>query len=167
MGLDPADPMDARDLAKHIGCVVRCADELTHVSKLKELRRIQDDAFFACTFELPSNRQAIVYSPLSPERINSDVAHEVAHVLLGHQLSRLERIAGVAFLSCDTTQEEEARWLAGCLLLPRLALMHDLEKRMSPRAIAKKRFLSEQMVRYRMNVTGAQRQVASSRAKKH
>ncbi len=89
----------------------------------------------------------------------------MAHVLLDHRLTRLTRILGVAFQSCDTTQEEEANWLAGCLLLPRTALMHDLKKRMSVKRIATSRVLSEQMVRYRINVTGANRQVAAVRAR--
>ena len=165
MGLRPSDAMDGIGLAKYLGCIVRCADELVDIAKLKELQRIQDNAFFACTFELSNNRRAIVYSPLSPERINSDVAHEVAHVLLDHRLTRLTRILGVAFQSCDTTQEEEANWLAGCLLLPRVALMHDLKKRMSVKRIATSRVLSEQMVHYRINVTGANRQVAAGRAR--
>jgi Zn-dependent peptidase ImmA (M78 family) len=164
MGLKASDAMDAIALGKHLDCIVRSAGELIDVAKLKELKRIQDDAFFACTFELSGNRRAIVYSPLSPERINSDVAHEVAHVLLGHQLSRLEHIDGVAFLSCDTTQEDEAKWLAGCLLLPRVALMHDLKRRMSISTIAKNRVLSEQMIRYRINVTGADRQITAGTA---
>lgn len=165
MGLEPSDAMDAIDLAKHVGCVVRCADELVDISKLKELKRIQDDAFFACTFELADSRRAIVYSPLSPERINSDVAHEVAHVLLQHRLTRLTRIEGVAFQSCDTDQEEEANWLAGCLLLPRVALTHDLSKRMAIQTIARNRVLSEAMVRYRINVTGVDRQLSAARSK--
>ena len=165
MGLDPGDAMDAIDLATHLGCVVRCADELVDVSKLKKLKEIQNDAFFACTFEIGEGRKAIVYSPLSPERINSDVAHEVAHILLDHRLTWLTRIKAVAFQSCDTDQEDEANWLAGCLLLPRIALVHDLKKRRSINTIASRRVLSEQMVRYRMNVTGAGRQVTAGRAK--
>ena len=72
---------------------------------------------------------------------------------------------GVAFQSCDTAQEEEANWLAGCLLLPRVALVHDLKKRMSAKTIANRRVLSQQIVRYRINVTGANRQVSAARAK--
>ena len=123
MRLTPGDCMDAVDLAKHVGCVVRSADALVDIARLKELKRIQDDAFFACTFKLPGDRHAIVFNPLMPDtRRNSDVAHEVAHIVLDHRLSRLERLGNVAFLSCDKQQEEEAAWLSGCLLLPRFAL---------------------------------------------
>ena len=159
--------MDAIALAEHLGCAVHPADELVPIEELQRLYEIQNNAFFACTFRFDGQPPAVVYNPLMGEpRRNSDVAHEVAHVRLDHRLARLERVAGVAFLSCDKTQEEEANWLAGCLLLPRFALLHDLKKRMSSRSIAKKRVLSLDMVEYRIRMTGARRQVAASRARK-
>lgn len=162
MGLGPSDRMDAVKLAEHVGCVVRAADSLVDRAKLKALRQIQDDAFFACTFKLPGERHAIVFNPLMQEtRRNSDVAHEVAHIVLKHRLSRLERLNGVAFLSCDTQQEEEAGWLSGCLLLPRFVLIHDLRKRMTSKAIGQFRVVSKEMVDYRVRVTGVKRQLAA------
>ena len=163
MRLPHSDPMDAVKLAEHIGCIVRPADALVDIARLEELNRIQDDAFFACTFELPENRHAIVFNPLmSHTRRNSDIAHEVAHIVLGHRLSRLERLGTVAFLSCDKQQEEEAAWLSGCLLLPRFALIHNLmRKRRKPSTIAKHRVLSNDLVDYRVRVTGVARQVVA------
>lgn len=167
IGLDPGDPLDALSLAKHVGCDVRSAADIVDIAKLKELQRIQDDAFFACTFKLPNERHAIVYNALMADtRINSDVAHEVAHIVLKHRLSRLQRIGEVAFHSCDSQQEEEARWLSGCLLLPRFAIAHDLRKRLSHSTIADNRRLSLEMVEYRARVTGVARQFAAARRKK-
>lgn len=167
MGLSPNDRMDAVKLAKHVGCMVRPADALVDIAKLKELYQIQDDAFFACTFALPNNRYAIVFNPLmSVRRRNSDVAHEVAHIVLGHRLSRLERLGNVAFLSGDKQQEDEAAWLSGCLLLPRFVLVHDLRKRRKADGIAKNRMLSMDMVNYRVRVTGVARQLAAERRRR-
>ena len=163
MGLSPGDCMDAPELAKHVGCVVHPADELVDIAKLKKLKRLQGDAFFACTFKLPDHH-AIVFNPLMPEtRRNSDIAHEVSHIVLDHRLSRLERLGDVAFLSCDKQQEEEAAWLSGCLLLPRFALVHDLTRGMPSKAIARNRVLSEDMVDYRRRVTGVERQLSARR----
>ena len=167
MGLTPSDRMDAERLAKHMGCVVRPADALVDIGKLEELRRIQHDAFFACTFKLPGNRYAIVFNPLmSDRRRNSDIAHEVAHIVLRHTLSRLERLGNIAFLSGNKRQEEEAAWLSGCLLLPRFVLLHDLRKRGTHATIAENRILSEDMVEYRVRVTGAARQLAAERRRR-
>ena len=167
MGLKPGDSIDVFSLARHVGCDVRSAAQIVDIARLEELRRIQDDAFFACTFKLPDERHVIVYNPLMKDtRINSDVAHEVAHIVLKHRLSRLQRIGEVAFHSCDSRQEEEARWLSGCLLLPRFAVAHDLRKRLSHSAIADSRKLSREMVEYRAGVTGVARQLEAERRKK-
>jgi hypothetical protein len=167
MRLTPNDPMDAVDLAKHLGCIVRPADALVDIGKLEELLRIQKDAFSACTFKLPDNRYAVVFNPLvSDGRRNSDVAHEVAHIILDHSFSRLERLGDVAFLAGDKRQEEEAAWLSGCLLLPRFALIHDLRNRRKPAAIARNRMLSSDMVDYRVRVTGVARQLAAERSRR-
>lgn len=164
MDLEPSNCMDALKLAKHVGCVVRSADTLIDIERLKELKRIQDNAFFACTFRLPGNRYAIVYNPLmQPTRRNSDVAHEVAHIVLGHRLSRLQRLGSIAFLSCDKGQEEEAAWLSGCLLLPRFVLFEDLARGLATATIANDRILSKDMVDYRVRVTGVARQLAAGR----
>jgi len=137
------------------------------IRELKKLYELPDNAFFACTFRFDGQAPAVVYNPLMEEpRRNSDVAHEAAHVRLDHRLSRLERVGGVAFLSCDKIQEEESSWLAGCLLLPRFALMHDRKKRMTQKTIAKNRVLSPDMVAYRVRVTGVSRQIAAPRARR-
>ena len=167
MRLTPDDRMDAVKLAEHVGCIVRPADALVDMAKLEELYRIQDDAFFACTFELPRSRFAVVFNPLMSERRrNSDVAHEVAHIVLGHSLSRLARLGDLAFLTCDRQQEEDAAWLSGCLLLPRFALINDLRKRRNSATIATSRMLSREMVDYRVRVTGASRQLAAARRRR-
>ncbi|MXX63230.1 MAG: ImmA/IrrE family metallo-endopeptidase [Holophagales bacterium] len=167
MGLTPDDRMDAVKLAEHVGCMVRSADDLVDKAKLEELYRAQDDAFFACTFELPRNRFVVVFNPLmSEKRRNSDLAHEVAHIVLGHSLSRLARLGDLAFLTCDRLQEEEAAWLSGCLLLPRFALMNDLRKRKTYATIAESRMLSKEMVDYRARVTGVSRQLAAARRRR-
>ncbi|MCY3599938.1 MAG: ImmA/IrrE family metallo-endopeptidase [Gemmatimonadetes bacterium] len=167
MSLTPNDGMDAVKLAEHLHCIVRPADALVDIGKLEELRRIQRDAFFACTFKLPGNRYAIVFNPLmSDTRRNSDIAHEVAHIVLGHNFSRLERLGSIAFLSGEKQQEEEAAWLSGCLLLPRFALIHDLRQGKTPATIARNRILSKDMVEYRIRVTGVTRQLAAERRRR-
>jgi hypothetical protein len=53
--------------------------------------------FSACTFTF-GDRHVIVYSPLaSPARRQSDVAHEAAHILLGHKVKEVQHIGGLSF----------------------------------------------------------------------
>jgi Zn-dependent peptidase ImmA (M78 family) len=117
-----ADCHDSIQLAAHAGAEVKCADQLTNVAKLQALEEIQPGAFSACTFTI-DDRHVIVYSPLaSPGRRQSDIAHEVAHLLLGHAVKIIQQVGGLSFFTCDPDEEQEANWLAGCLLLPRQLL---------------------------------------------
>ena len=151
-------------LAKHLDVDVLAGDALLPRSRFEELRELQDDAFSACTFPPIHGRHVVVYNPLATAgRRNSDVAHELAHILLGHELSRVETIGESTFLSCDREQEEEARWLAGCLLLPRELLLQEVRRGRNAAAIAEKYDISEDMATYRINVTGVLRQTRQRR----
>ena len=159
LGLSAADSVTPEALAKLLGIEVRAGDELISRQRFIELERIQPGAFFACTFRPALDRVVVVYNPLpSPSRIRSDLAHELSHVLLGHELSRVEQLGDLTFLSCDTAQEEEAAWLSGCLLLPRTLLLAEVRKGADAKAIAEKCGVSERMAQYRIGVTGVLRQ---------
>ena len=159
MGLNAAKSVAPEDLASLLGIEVRAGDELVPGERFRELERIQPESFSACTLRPSPERVVVVYNPLSARsRRSSDLAHELAHILLDHELSRLERLGDVTFFSCDAIQEEEAGWLSGCLLLPRALLLAEVRRGTSAKEIAKKCGISEQMAQYRLNVTGVLRQ---------
>ena len=159
MGLNAAKSVAPEDLASLLGIEIRAGDELVQRERFRELERIQPDSFSACTFRPSPERVVIVYNPLSAKsRRRSDLAHELAHILLNHELSRLERLGDVTFFSCDAIQEEEAGWLSGCLLLPRALLLAEIRRGVSAKEIARKCGVSEPMAQYRLNVTGVLRQ---------
>ncbi len=159
LGMSDAQSVAPEALAQLLGIEIRAGDELIPRERFVELEQIQPDSFSACTFRPSADRIVVVYNPLSAEtRRGSDLAHELAHTLLDHELSRIERIGDVTFLSCDGIQEEEAAWLSGCLLLPRALLVAEVRGGSSARDIARKCGVSERMAHYRLNVTGAVRQ---------
>ena len=159
MGLSAAKSVAPEDLATLLGIEIRAGDELVRRERFRELERIQPDSFSACTLRPSPERVVIVYNPLSAKsRRRSDLAHELAHILLDHELSRLERLGDVTFFSCDAMQEEEAGWLSGCLLLPRALLSAETRRGVTAKEIARKCGVSEQMAQYRLNVTGVLRQ---------
>ena len=159
MDLNAAESVAPEDLASLLGIEIRAGDELVKRERFQELDRIQPDSFSACTFRPSPERVVIVYNPLSTKsRRRSDLAHELAHILLDHELSRLERLGDVTFFSCDAVQEEEAGWLSGCLLLPRALLLAETRRGVSNEEIARKCGVSKQMAQYRLNVTGVLRQ---------
>lgn len=163
MGKRTSDPLDAIELARHVGAEVRCAEELTSRARLEELEKIQPGAFSACTFTI-GERHVVVYSPLaSPGRTQSDIAHETSHLLLGHEIKTVKRIGELSFFTCDPDEEQEANWLAGCLLLPRPLLLQAAKTGMDSQAIAEKFNVSEQMATFRLRTTGVPRQLAARR----
>ena len=159
LGLKASQPVAPKAIAKLLGIEVRAGDELIPRERFDRLENIQPGSFSACTFRPSPDRVVIVYNPLSGEsRQRSDVAHELAHIILNHELSRVERIGEVTFLSCDPAQEEEAGWLSGCILLPRELLLAEVRRGSSAKDIAKKCGVSDKMARYRLDVTGVARQ---------
>ena len=159
LGLNAADPVAPELIAELLGIEVRAGDELLPRERFQELEDIQPDAFSACTLRPSPDRVVVVHNPLSPKtRQKSDVAHELAHMLLDHELSRVQRLGDVTFLSCDPVQEEEAAWLSGCLLLPRALLLAEVSRGAGAEDIAQKHGVSERMAQYRLDVTGVVRQ---------
>ena len=114
MGTNASSGLDATSLATHAGADVRRADELTSTSKLKALEALQPGAFSACTFHI-GGRPVIVYSPLASHgRTQSDVAHEVSHILLGHDVQTVQAAGRSQLLHMRPgrgTGSELARWL--------------------------------------------------------
>lgn len=159
LGLSAAESVVPEMLADSLGIEVRAGDQLIPRERFDELEQLQKDAFSACTFRPSPDRVVVVYNPLSANsRRRSDLAHELAHILLGHELSRIERLADNTFLTCDATQEEEAAWLSGCLLLPRALLLAEVFRGADAGEIARKYGVSKKMAQYRMDVTGVVRQ---------
>lgn len=157
--LSAGDRVSPETLAEHLKIELVPGDQLLPLSRFEEIRDLQSDAFSACTFLPRAGRLVVVYNPLSSKgRRSSDLAHELAHILLGHELSQIEKIGESTFLSCDPQQEEEASWLAGCLLLPRELLLREVRIGGTAKTIARKYDISETMSTFRVNVTGVLRQ---------
>lgn len=164
MGKRASDPLDAVELALHVGAEVRPADELTSIAKLEMLEELQPGAFSACTFSI-GDRHVIVYNPLaSPGRTQSDVSHEVAHIVLKHEMKSVETLGSMSFFTCDPEEEQEANWLAGCLLLPRRLLYVAARRGLDAAGIATAYTVSEQMAAYRLRTTGVMQQLRAQQA---
>ena len=129
-------------------------------SDLNQLTHKDPDAWSAITVSA-SGREAIVVNPgHRGGRYSSDVMHELAHLLLGHQPSTMF-FAGngdLALRGYDGPTEEEADWLAAALLLPREALVSARRRRVPVQEICERYGVSRQMLTFRTRVTGIDRQ---------
>jgi Zn-dependent peptidase ImmA (M78 family) len=165
LGLDEDEPVDLTVVANHLGVRVLAADELISRERLEELERIQAYAFSACTFHI-KDRKIIVVNPLhSVERQTSDIAHEIAHVYLGHELDEIREVAGVPFRTCRSDQEEQATTWGGTLLLPRPLLLAAARAGKGINEISLEYGLTVDMARFRYNTTGVGRQAGYRRAR--
>jgi Zn-dependent peptidase ImmA (M78 family) len=158
LGLAAHDRLDPRDLAKHLGIAVVDAAELVGIAELEELERLQAFAFSAATFEIEGHR-IIVVSPLrNLGRQNSDIAHELAHVMLRHELSEIREVDGMPFRTCKPDEEEEATAFGGTVLLPRPLLLSAVRRRATIDQIAHQYDVTVEMARFRYNTTGVAKQ---------
>lgn len=158
LGLASHDRLDPRDLARHLEVSVVDAAELVDVAELEELERLQAFAFSAATFEI-EDRKVIVVSPLrNAGRQNSDIAHELAHVMLQHDLSEIREVDGMAFRTCRPDEEEEATAFGGTLLLPRPLLLSAARRGATIDQIASQYDVTLEMARFRYNTTGVAKQ---------
>ena len=165
LGIPSNSRLELGDLAAHVGVDVRSADELIDRAALERLDELQPGCFSAATFHLPDGRVVAVTNPVgtSDARRDSDLAHELSHVLLKHEIRRVQRIGNLSFFDCDPEQEEEANWLAGCLLLPRPLLLADARLGLNAEEVAAKHGVSLAMARFRLNASGVYFQAGRSK----
>lgn len=165
IGLRAHDPINLTKVAAERGVTVLSADDLIERSRLEEIERLQAYAFSACTFDI-KGRLFIVTNPLhTKNRQNSDVAHELAHVVLGHELTEIRDLAGISFRTCMANQEEEANAFAGAILLPRALLIKAAKEGRSWEDLVDTYEVTTSMARYRWSSTGVARQIASTRSR--
>lgn len=162
LGLAAHDRLDPRELAQHLKVSVVDAGELVDVAELEELERLQAFAFSAATFKI-EGKDIIVVSPLrNVGRQNSDIAHELAHVMLKHELSEIRELEGMPFRTCKPDEEEEATAFGGTLLLPRPLLLSAARRRATIDQIANQYDVTLEMARFRYNTTGVAKQAGGA-----
>lgn len=162
------DPLDPRKLAQSLRVTLWTPHDVPGLSAecLDVLLRQDPDGWSAVTLPLSGLNLIILNSAHSPGRQNSDLMHELAHILLGHTPTRVDVSEDQQLLlrTHDGDQEDEANWLAGCLLLPRPALLAIVRTGVTKRA-AVDYGVSMDMLNYRMRIAGVE--IQARRAGNH
>jgi len=98
----------------------------------------------------------------APTRQQSNIMHELAHIICKHEQPDQYKNIALPFLmrEFDKQQEEEANYLGSALQIPREGLIWALKKRMDVVAIAEYYTASPAMVTLRINSTGVKRQLS-------
>lgn len=167
LGLAVDAPLDTRALARKLGLRVMTPNEIPGLGDEAIRVLLRNDGrtpscWSAVTLVVGAKVWVILNSSHSPARQASDLTHELAHRIRGHEAIEVSVTAeGLMLLSSyDKQQEEEADWLASCLLLPREALIAIRRRGLDSVEAAAQYGVSVKMLAYRMAMTGVNRQFA-------
>jgi Zn-dependent peptidase ImmA (M78 family) len=168
-GLEATDPFPAIKFATALGVTVWRERDVRNLSgaDLKQLTVEEADSWSAFTLRSDTNHLIVYNSSQTDYRVNSVVMHELAHIMLGHELTS----AGVTEdghlipTSYNQDQEDEADWMAGTLLLPRPILLKIRQANMSEEAATHFFQVSSDMLTWRLRMTGVDYQLRSARNK--
>jgi hypothetical protein len=163
LGLSATAPLDPFQLAKHLGVTLLQPDLIDGLPRdvCDQLLERDPWGWSATTLEL-GDKTTIIFNPRkSPGRRSSDIVHELAHLVLGHEPARVvfSEDGQLATRTFDQKQEDEANWLAWALLLPRDALFVAKRSRMLSAQIATAYGVTETLVDFRLRMTGVSAQL--------
>jgi len=168
LGLGKTDPLPPKALAQYLGVLLWKPTDIPGLSQQTLTVLLEKGKIFWSAVTISYGRvDAIIYnSSHSKARQASDIMHELSHMLLGHTPSQIVLSPNNPFAlrSYNENQEEEAAWLAGCLLLPRKALVFIKNKGISDYKACEIYEVSRKLLSYRVNVTGVNYQI---QAKEH
>lgn len=167
LGLRPSDRLDPFRLATELGIRVWTLQDVPGLSRQAKAILLRNDGktpscWSAVTVVVGNKVVVVLNSSHSPARQASDLTHELAHRIRGHQAQEVDvSVDGLMLLTgYDRLQEEEVNWLAGCLLLPRDTLVYIKRRRIELADAAAIFGVSRRMLSYRLAATGVNRQFA-------
>lgn len=158
LGLATYSPLCPLSLAEHLGFQVLPLSTFAeiHPGEVAYLHGQQGQTeFSAVTLCAGSDRLIIHNDAHHKKRQAANIAHELSHGLLNHPPRPLLNDAGVRHY--DAAIEEEANWLGPALLISEEAALLIVEREHSLAEASDLYGASEDVVRMRLNVTGAYR----------
>lgn len=163
LGLGPFDRLDPRELAEYLDIPIMSLSELApDVSGARYFLFEEQDSFSALTVFAGSQRMVVHNNSHSEARQNSNLTHELAHALLLHiPVPALDAITGCR--NWDDTIEQEAAWLSGELLVSREMALAAARGRPTQLQARQRLGVSEWMLQWRINSTGAAKRVERER----
>jgi Zn-dependent peptidase ImmA (M78 family) len=152
------DPLAAADVAAHYTIEIWRPTDVNGVppSDLQHLIGAGSDEWSGFTLRVENRHLVLLNSSQSPRRQNSVLMHELAHIILGHELvsGTLTEAGHFVPSTYNQDQEDEAAWLGGTLLLPRPALLWMRRRQLSDDEAATHFGVSLDLLRWRVRMTG-------------
>ncbi len=159
MGIGIHQRLDPKALAEHLSIKVMTLGALATRADIAEalgvLHGPEVSSLSAFTVFAGSKRMIVHNEAHTTGRQASNIAHEVSHGLLLHPPAPVLDLRGCRNWNGDN--EDEATFLAGALLIPSQAAWRIAGRRMPLEDAAEFFGCSVEMVRWRINITGAGR----------
>jgi Zn-dependent peptidase ImmA (M78 family) len=166
MDRNPIDPLSAAHVAQHYQVTVWSPREIDGVPSddLKQLLEAGSSEWSAFTLRIGERHLIVANTAQSERRQNSVVMHELAHIILGHELHSATITGAGHFVvsNYNQDQEDEAAWLGGTLLLPRPALLWMRRYGLSDDAAASHFGVSPDLLKWRIRTTGIDYQLSAA-----
>lgn len=156
LGLGAAEALDPGRLAEHLCVPVLTLDALRALAprEVAHFSGAGKTKFSAATIFVDATKRLIITNPAhAATRQMNSICHEVSHIVLEHEGELPLNIASGR--SWDRVQEDEADWLAGCLLIPQDAAHLAGRQGLADEEVALTFGVSRALARWRMNSTGA------------
>ena len=160
LGLSPWSPLCAFKVAEHLKISVYDATEFVNSpSSINILtgNSGHDSEWSALTMWTKAENRIIIYNPFhSQARQQSDIMHELAHIICEHEGYENNENLSLPFglRKYHAEQEEEANCLGSTLQLAKPCLFWAKKRNLPYEEIAKYFNASTDMVKFRMNITG-------------
>lgn len=145
------EPLTAYELAQELQATIYPLDELPGADPIMVANVLAKTGWSAAI----TQRQplVIIHNPThSAARQQSNLMHELAHVLLNHPSGSLDTITGVLIFSA--VHEAEATYLGGCLLLPKRAAEWASQKKFTVEQAMIYYGASREMIVWRCRMSG-------------
>ena len=158
-GLSKIAPLDPRDIFQRLSIQIVPLGEFRSTCPFEtEALFPLSGGFSAMLLPVGQGKRIVIHNDShSPRRQVSNLAHELAHVLLVHPTEIV--CMGDLARRADSLVEAEAAYLGGCILVPNEAAYRLAISGVDDRKAADKYGVSEDMITYRLRMSGALKRV--------
>lgn len=155
--LAPTDPLDPCVLAHYLEIPIYTLSSMKGDAPFAayQFSKVDPAAFSAVTVFCGCKRRIVHNDSHHSGRQASNLAHELAHALLHHLPTPALNDQGSR--NWDQTVEDEANWLGGALLVSEEAALMIARNNISLSQAATRYRVSTEMIRFRLNVTAAEK----------
>lgn len=150
--LPPDGRLDPFLLAYHLGVPVVPLSQLEGYGRNDD-HQVGEDEFSAATIHDHTFKMIVHNDRHYPQRQNSNVMHEIAHILLGHPPH--PPLTGDRCRNFDGILEAEAKELGFALLVPKLAALKVVESGLTIYQASIIYGVSKDLLQYRIDITDA------------